>query len=471
MGLKVSRKWLGLFFINIILLFIQFVTLIEIWYFNDVVGKWSTYGFWLSLVGLVLQCYTMRKLRIKISDFRIAFIMLANLFMFGRVWLNYLSMDEDIYWVLNKYFSAVSMQKTSVFCCCCIQALFVGLLFFDKKQQTNVVETEADYVTNKGALYATGIVLLIIAIPCRLMADLTSIITTHATGNYNSIASTTGVIDDFANLLIPAVLCLVISKPRLKTGILVSVVLYFLAIMSMTGDRRYYTAGIVALGAFFLSDSRKKKGVKHILRIVCLGFVALFFLNFLEILQQSRLGGLGTVTEFIAEYGLKIFDLSGLFIKVLTEFGISFYSVVAVVENVPTIVPFQYGITLLKTLPSILPIGFLFGDMFDSANPSYAINAYTKLPVGATVFGDLYVNFGLFAVLGCIILGCVINRIIKTHFRIEKGINQVIYFTGYYILINLIRCSIFEAYRGILWGTLIPLFIYNCFLKKTRRRG
>ena len=150
---------------------------------------------------------------------------------------------------------------------------------------------------------------------------------------------------------------------------------------------------------------------------------------------------------------------------ILTEFGISFFSVVAMMSNVEKILGYQYGMSFIRAIPTVFPIGGIFGNFFDKGSPSTFINAYTGLPVGATIFGDMYANFGYLSILGIIILGIILSTIFNKGAYSDK-FDVVIYYTEFYILINLVRCAFFEIVRPIVWCIITAIFLYQLVLKK-----
>ena len=121
--------------------------------------------------------------------------------------------------------------------------------------------------------------------------------------------------------------------------------------------------------------------------------LGLVFLNFLAVVQKMRVNGLVSLSEFISIYSGDIFALDDVFFDVLSEFGISFFSLASVIEHVPNYLNYQCGSTIIKAIPSVLPFGF-FNSILGVVSPSDYINNYTGLPVGGTLYGDLYANFG-----------------------------------------------------------------------------
>lgn len=460
MKLSMRKKDAPFWCINILLFLIECGYMLAYW--DKTTTNWSEMAFYFSIVSIIANILTIVHLKIKISDFRVSFLALTYIFMFGRIWLNYLNLDADIFWVLHKFFDIDTMFKASLFTICCTQALFIGL-FIQRKYDNDEKHSELKHKSEQSdvALLTTAFILLVIGIPCRLITDINAVISTAATGNYNSITVQSGLVDDFAHLFIPGLLCFFECRPKSKNLIIVFVMVYYVAIMSVTGDRRYYVAGILALGAYFLFHSERKKRKKNPLLILGLIIFAMVFLNFLQIVREMRLGDLGSISSFISNYGSDFFVFDDLLFEVLAEFGISFFSLVSIISNIPNVLPYQLGMSFIRTIPSVLPIGSIFGDFFEKASPSTIINAYTGYPVGATLFGDLYANFNLLAVPLCIYVGMKIHKIFSKKMQDKSSLGVVLYYSSYYILINLVRSTIFEVFRTYIWCTFIPIIIYK----------
>jgi len=464
MQLKLKGKDFLLWIINIVLLI---ASIIEAFSSKSIQNdNWAEVAFYLSIICISVNVLTMISLKVRISDFRIPFTVLTYLFMYGRIWLHYLNLDSEIFWVLHKFFLYDNLQLSSLYVVACTQALFIGLFIKESliSKEEYVLSNDANY--GSGMLSSTGYLLLMIGIPCRLITDINSIMSTATTGNYNSITIQTGLVDDFAHLLIPGLLCLLEAKPKIRKPLIIIIAVYYIAMMSVTGDRRYYVAGLLAIVAYYLSKREERIRPIRAIGIIALGVI---FLNFLEIIRVMRLGGLGSVLSFASKYGTDLFVFDNLLYDVLAEFGISFYSVVNIVSNIPGYMPFQYGATLLRCIPSVLPIGSFFGDFFDKASPSTLINKYTGYPVGATMFGDLYANFSIWGILVCVLLGLVIYSIFEKRKKSTHPLRTVLYYTSYYILINMVRCTFFEIFRAYIWCIYIPIIIYSLINRKTGR--
>jgi len=456
--IKINNKRLLISLVN--MMFIIILIFFTFFPSNKYTTDWSRTISLLSFLMIGIQLYSLNILGYKFYEFQYIFLVLSYIFFFGRIWLQYFKLDIDIFWVLHKYYNLSIMYNTGIYVIFCIEFLFLGMIV--KTHCYNFVNLNIEDIDNISIFY-TGITLLIIAVPCRLYTDAYSIFTTSASGSINSIISPTGLVDDLAYLLIPGIICIMEAKSKQKTWIFISVIVYFIIIITKTGDRRYYVAGILALLAYYLLTENKHKKKKYILKIGILIILIAIFLNFLEIIRDIRIGGLVSFSSFIKNYGFNVLKLNNLIWNVLAEFGISFFSVVAVIENVPLYIPFQLGSTFIKSIPSVLPIGNLVGDYFRNASPSTIINEYTGLPVGSTLFGDLFVNFSYYGIFSCFITGIILSKIFNKKKIINNDLKRVLYYSQFYVLINLIRSSFFEIVRPFIWCTIIPIMVYNIY--------
>ena len=457
--------------LNLILLCVFFALLVADWQNILSDDNWAIKSAILSLVSLGSNIYFFITNNRRIGDFRVIFLIMTYPFMFGRVWIAALGMEKMTSWWLQDYFSTSVLYKTSLFCLCCIQASFLGLFFASEKAE----RVFRDYLSatviadhNRTVrLYNTGLILILIAIPCRLITDVHAIIQGLGSRQYGAIEGITGFWDDFAFLLIPGVICIMESRPRSKMKWMLGLSFYFAVVMIMTGDRRYYVTGILALGLYYVNKMRKTKK-KGIGKTIIYTVLVVFGLNFLEVIRSIRNGELGLVSSFLSNYGDRLFDFSTTFVDVFGEFGISFYSAASIVEYIPNSLPFQLGLSIIGSLVTIIPFGNRF--LYSVAEPSNIINSYTHLTVGSSIFGDLYANFGLFAIFFSLILGILLRKWFFYLSKKKTGLSVVLCYTSYYILINLVRSSFLEIVRPFSWCVLIPLVIYNLCNRKRYSR-
>lgn len=449
------------------LLFLLFV-FVYILFAENNADNWSYKLTVISLILIFLQAWTLISLKYKLYSFQFVFFILSYLFYFGRIWLNCFRLDDEIFWVLHKLYTDEVLLTSGLYLIISLELVFISMIIFANRKDTinDSINTSLNE-SNKKALFSTGIVLLIIGIPCRIFTDVYSIITTAISSSINTIASPTGILDDLAFLLVPGLLCVFESRKHMFKYIFPIVILYFIIIMSMTGDRRYYVSALLSMFLYYFSTAKNSKKKKNPIVTVTIGLFVVIFLNFIEVLRDVRLGGLGSFSDFIKQYGIKVLRVDNLLWNLFAEFGISFFSVASVVSYIPTKFPFQVGKSFLYSIPSILPIGPVFGDLFDSASPSSMINKLSGLPVGATIFGDFYANFSYGGFIAAFVMGLILKNIFRDNPYNLSGIKKVVYFTSLYILINLIRCCFFEIVRPLVWCTAILFLIYRIFGGRT----
>lgn len=467
--MRVKLKDFLVYCLNISVL-IVFVYLMMISWDKVFLERWSVLPTICTFIMFFANLWLMFVYKVQLYDFRLFYMLLSYVFMFGRVWLNAFELDGNIYWVLHKYFEGIDMQRAAMFCVCAVQTLALGVFWPNSCSQKDVVVSiRSDAGSENVYLYNTAIILLAIGLPCRLFSDLYTIMTTFVLGSYNSIASPVGIVDDLAYLFVPGILALIESRPKFKTRVMVVTMIYFIIIMILSGDRRFYVTVIIALGCYYLKFLKEKKKLK-VGRLVLLGFLAALFLNLMEIIMQIRQEKLVSLSEFMVKHGASLFKLDDLVYDVLMEFGISFFSVVLIIQYIPSLFPIQYGASFIKAIPSILPIGALFGDFFVSAVPSEPICESAGLPVGSTIIGDFYANFTLYGLIGLFFFGLLLKKIFNEK-RLNDSFSKVLYYTHFFILINLVRSSFFEIFRPFVWCTVIPIVVYKIFQKRKGKRG
>lgn len=426
---------------------------------ND--SNWVQVSIVLLSVSIILNIYFLYSKRIPIWDFRTGFVVLSYLFIYGRVLLAALDLEGESSWLLQDEFTNNEMGRAAFYSLACTQALFVG--FFVKGPVVSGSYFNCGSLVKKPDLLRVAVLCLCITLPCRLITDYEMIIAVSSTGMYTSAVSGVGIVDDFGLLFLPSIICLCEAIPQNRKKIILAVAGYYLIIMALSGDRRYYVTGILSMSCYYwaIRSYREKKrtffkGVKN----VALIYLALVFLNFLEIVRHIRSGDLVSLSSFINSYGLDVLDLSNLFIDVSSEFGISFYSIVLAVKVVSNgLFPLQYGSTFLYSLVTLVPFGTHL--VPTAISPSDIVNASTGLPVGATLIGDMYYNFGSYGIVCSFFLAFFISsffdKIVKSH----HPLSVVLYFTCYYVLINLVRATIVEVARPFVWGILMLVFFYN----------
>ena len=299
----------------------------------------------------------------------------------------------------------------------------------------------------------------------QVITDLYAIKSVQSTGSYSSIQVTSGLVEDFAIIFVPAVVYILISKQlekKIARWLFIVIICYFIIEMILTGDRRYQIIGCIVVSLCYLKTySDKILSVRTILII----FVAFLGLNIIYQLRKVRGGNLTGIVDFVQGM-ISDWGNSNILLETLKEFGVSFYSVVGIVKNIPSVIGFQKGLGFYGAIPSILPIGFIAGDFFRKVSISNTINAMEGRPMGATLIGDFYANFGWISIPLVILFGFFIMRMLLLH-RNDQNYVQANYFSMMYIFMNLIRSSFYEIVRPAFVVLILPMFVLYLIKRKS----
>ncbi|OAI88723.1 hypothetical protein AYO36_00875 [Exiguobacterium sp. KKBO11] len=460
-----------LFFLNLcMLLFLILIAYINVNNYTFV-ENWTFNISALATLLLFFQVIQLRFLKCKYYDFRIWFTLLMYLFFFGRVFLEGFNVQGEVFWDLMKRYPQYLMSNVSLYILCYIQAIFWGLIIYtkinieqDQKKMTNTFTNKfigwntEDEVND--LLFKAGILITLLSAPFKVYVDLQDIIAAQSSGMYYSLTEKTGVAKDFALLLVPGIIALIVAGKKHKNKKMLSVlivsIVYFATTMILTGDRRYAVTAIISIVLSFMVVNRVKI---NYLKLIPLTILSLMFLNILSEIRKIRLNGLSDIFSFFSNGNFDIFSTQVIY-ETFSEFGLSFFSVVAVYKSIPQDIDYLYGISFIGSLVSLLPVGFLFRDFFSIVSISRQVNVLPgNFPVGATLASDSYANFGWFSIIVVIFFGVILSKIFTTRNDFSKTYYLWRYFSLFYILINLIRSSFFEIVRPTFLIFIIPVLI------------
>lgn len=431
------------------------------------IENWTFNISMLALTLFLFHIIQLKILKFAYYDFRVWFTLLMYLFFFGRVFLEGFNLSGEIFWDLMSRYSDKTMSNASLYIICYTQSIFWGLTNFvtksdykglEKKTLTNRIIGWNSKEEVNNLLFKSGLLLVIFSAPFKFFVDIQDIVAAQSSGMYYALTEKSGLADDFAFLFVPGIIALIVSgneyKNKKMVGLVALSISYFLITMILTGDRRYAVTSILAIILSFMMINKVKI---NYLKLLFLTLGVLFFLNLLSEIRKIRLNGLSDIFSFFAQGNFNIFS-SQILYEVFAEFGLSFFSVVAVYKEIPQNIDYLYGLSFIGSLVSLLPIGFLFLDFFSMVSISKQVNALPgNYSVGATLAGDFYANFGWLSILIVILFGYVLSKIFS--FKNDFSENYYIwrYFSLFYILINLIRSSFFEIVRPTFLIIIIPI--------------
>lgn len=428
------------------------------WNNHDIINNWSLYIICIATFLFAVQILSFLIKKISFYDYRFWYICLSYLFMFGRVFLNAFQLDNNIFWDLLSRFPVLDLYHSSLIILIILESIFIGFIISPQQASDNISNMIIKGEKNP-LMFNAGLLLLFLGGLARFIEDINQILQAQLYGSYSAIEGSSGIRDDIAILFVPSIIYIVasgsISKKKSQT-LIFFVIIYFIIFMILTGDRRYPVTALLSLGLFYLKYFRVKI---HSFRLVIISYFSLVLLNLFTVLRNIRLKELLTLNSFITNYLSEIFLNFDTLYETLAEFGLSFFSVVQLVQYVPEKIPFQWGSTILRSIPMILPIGWLFPDFFSKASISGIVNPLFGNPVGATIIGDIYVNFSVFSPVIAVIIGYVVVKILRQRKHESNRLYVARYFSIFYIMINAVRATFSELFRSSLIVWLFPILL------------
>ncbi|KWT43285.1 O-antigen polysaccharide polymerase Wzy [Lactiplantibacillus plantarum] len=414
---------------------------------------------WVCISFLVnLGCFVFIK-KVKFFDFGLWFILLSYPFMFGYVFFKVFKLSTTLLWDPGNTYTSSNLFWASIFAILVLSVFGFGyLLGYDDTEK----ESSHEY-QSKNHMFLVGLIIFIVGFGTNMFTSMQVVAATQAAGSYTAYTnvSTSGITASFAYLMVPGVVFILYSNKWSKTSeniLVLGSILYFVAMMTLSGSRKtqIFSILILVLSTLSLRSGVKKKKKMSVFIYILLFVGAVVFLDLLYIIRTYRMDLPLVIPKFFES--LTTFSFLGKLVgESFAETGLSFYSVASILTCVPSVFPYEFGATLFKSIPSVLPIGRIATNLFKSASSTSVINQYLGVPVGASLVGDLYWNFGFIGgVITAFILGILVEKLFKKlHHK-----SGTIYFSVFYVMIIGVRAGIFELTRPLAYVLLIPAILY-----------
>lgn len=446
--INATLLWMiNLFFISSFLIWIS-----QNWSNNQVISLYNKKLFpWVCGLMLV-QILSFRIKKVPLYDFGIWFVGVSYLFMFGYMFRDIFGLESVLIWNPIVNYANKELFHTYIFVILSLELFTIGYLAVYKKNNIlKLINFKEIYPDIK--IYNTGLILLLIGGISKILNDITVLLFMQSANTYSaySDAVVSGIMDDFACLMLPGIFFIFFSgciKEKKKTLIFIIILAYLSVIMVLTGSRKTQIFSILSLFLGYIYSSEKKQF--SLLKIISCGFLGLVILNVIITVRDYRFN-LREIGPVIIEK-IFSFDLFGNILgEILAETGITLLSVASIITLIPSVIPYQYGLTYLRTLPSFLPIGWLVGDFFNLASSTYVVNTYINIPAGSSFIGDLYWNWGVLGgLVASMVSGVLFSKFlqIKCNSNIRKEL--ALYFSIFAQLIMLVRSEVIDVYRPII---------------------
>lgn len=406
-------------------------------------------------------CFFLVK-KVHFFDFGLWFYTLSICFMFGYIFLKIFNLKTTLLWQPEIYFTRLNLFKSSHYSLSSLTFFsFVYIFFYDSSIKILDIN-----ITNNKNKEMIGYSIYIFGLISNLYVFFKVVGATRSVGSYTGFTNATinGMIATFAQLIVPGLFIILNSTQRItsKNKILIFLTLIINVLyMMLSGSRKIQIFTILSIILFYELKKRLLGNKTKINFGILVGGV--IFLNLIYVIREYRMNLLQVPDAFFNSL-IKMTFFKSIIAESFAETGLTFYSVTSIFTYVPQVFKFESGLTFIKSLPSIFPLGGVFNDIFNSASSTFVINKYSGIPAGSSLIGDLYWNFGyLGGILSIIIFAYITSKFISK--IIIK--NSEMYFTIFFILIQAVRVGIFELTRPIFLVGLLPFLLIK--FSKSRR--
>lgn len=447
MSLKTSRLAFFAFFIEIVII-------ISICFTRElsVVSTLSFFQLLLVLTILVGKGY-------KLVSIPFFFTILLYIFHCSQFFINvfFIEYDKpvDVYKIVGEDNSIFLMK----ICMACFFCMSIGFFLSQNGKQVEIKKMVVPY--SNGFLLFIGKLLIIVCIVPRIYVDLIRLIIFLRLGymaTYDVAAS--GIINTWAMGFYIGLYFLLLgnrNNPKKCNFILICTLVY--AAFSMLSGRREVTICylLVLLILYFNYVGEKNIDFKKILKFVFVGLLVVLLLASAGDLRMTRNASLADFGHIFIE-NLKMKMLLDQF----GEFGGTSLTLSFIIQTVPELHNFDFGMTYIRDWILILPnVGQYLGEMMNNLSFVKVIPDEWQLYLGGSCIGELYYNFGYMAPLVFVFIGVMLTGISR---KMDCDIlNNKISIIS--IIIILIAPSLFLWIRGSFDYFIRPLVWYYILIK------
>ena len=422
----------------------------------------------ISIGLLAWYIFLIKKFKLKIYDFRIYFIVLNMIFIMGQIWICFFGKQEYLFWKLLLRANIAAVMNGGMIALL-IQHGFVTGMFSGKEKTSTLNRTPVEYGSN--LLWNTGLITFIVFFPLKIYYDVVYMAAAAATSGYldSSQISVNGMIYCFGVVSLVGIFYMIESKKLSKNGvkILVAVIsIYFIITMLGTGDRRFAIIALLCILLCYFHSYKIKLKASVIIPVLCIGYVALVFLNIISSTRKTTGIPSGAALLDAVINGMLSFDVIW---DNFAEFGITLMCYVYTYQYFPALFPYRMGSQLLVNIVAVLPIGGILANWKEATGIQTAINNYVKQPLGGALGTDLYGNFGLFSFVVAVALGFLMKRLMDIRKVELSDYESAKYFSLMYIMINMVRAGFGEIIRLGFYCYFIPIIILLLLAQKNKQ--
>lgn len=405
-------------------------------------------------------------------NFILLFIPLCFIFLFGQcydIWIyNYIEYNS-IFSIVNVIppNSVFEISFYTMFCIILMSILyFVSSYYGNRKIGTRKKDRKKYIYSN--SIFFVGVLLLCVSIIPTFYLCFKDIKNLKLYGYASTLIKPTGI-DKLLNIfkgLFNSSLVMILISDRKKKNIAYIILFLYLTLEVVGGTRIQAFRFLILLILLFFEEN--KTNVKHmIILMMCLFTAACVF----ELIAGFR-GGQANAITFL--------DLSkknggkSLLYNIIFECGHTQCLISVVYSMCPSIVGYQHGLSILRSISSALPnIGFWSTHPALITVDTVFSPLYTnKTGLGGSIFATVYWNFGYIGgIIAIGLFGIVISKITKSIYNTNSACTRYICYYLVYYLVFLVRGDIEQFGRTFIFYILFPIMlvkIYNHYVDKNK---
>lgn len=439
----------------------------------------------LGTILLIISLIMIKNVR-KSFDCYAILLCLSYIFMFGQHLLFLLDTYPKDMIILTNRVSQQAMYDTGFLVLYSILVMNIGYLacgskIFDEETRGFSIEDNIALSENRRVtLYKAGVIFFAIAIVPTLITLATNIYLTFTVGYGERMLNTiyrrsgiTNIASILSGFMIPALLALFIGRNRNQKWPVIAVAAY-MVLYTLSGSR--INTMILLLGVLYIQNKFFEK--LNFKKIIKYGILFVLVVSIFSVISVARvnIGSGGEVKTVLNESVDSVIE-NNAFISAISEAGYTFEATATVVDNCPSNVNYNYGISYLSGLIYILPNGLTnnYYNLVKSTDEVFKgyINAYGS-GIGSSYIAEAYWNFGYLSLIVMLIFGFLIGKL-------SVSLNNAIYTRNYikiFMCIYIFVCIAFYVrsdtrtfYRNFVWFCLPLVILYKSFISNNRLRN
>lgn len=330
------------------------------------------------------------------------------------------------------------------------------------------------------ALYRTGVIFFVISIIPTIITLAENIYLTFTVGYGERMLNTayrrsgiTNIASILSEFMSPALFAVYIGRNKGQKWPVIAIVVY-LGLYTLSGSRirmMILLSGILYIQSVFF----EKISLRTVLKYCVLGLIVVALFSIISVARQS-IGGNSDFGSSIASSFESVMDNNPI-ISAVSEAGYTFEATATVVDNCPSKVAYNHGLSYISGLAYILPNGITnnYYNMVKSTDEVFKgfINAYGS-GIGSSFVAEAYWNFGYFSLIVMFLFGWLIGKLCT---KLDKAIychDYINIFVCTYVFSCIsfyVRSDTRTFFRNFVWFCVPLILVYKSSMAKSRQRN